>query len=75
MYNVTAYHPFAEAGFDDLFRGFFRPVRVARTPASIKMDVSEADNAYVVKAEIPGVAKDDIQVSIEGNQVSRSAPK
>ena len=41
MYNVTAYHPFAETGFDELFRGFFRPVRVARTAASIKMDVSE----------------------------------
>jgi HSP20 family protein len=73
MYNVTAYHPFAETGFDELLRGFFRPVRVARTAASIKMDVSEVDNAYVVEAEIPGVAKDDIQVSIEGNQVTIGA--
>jgi len=73
MYNVTAYHPFAETGFDELLRGFFRPVRVARTAASIKIDVSEADDVYVVKAEMPGVAKDDIQVSIEGNEVSIGA--
>ena len=37
------------------------------------MDVTENDNAYVVHAEIPGVAKDDIQVSIEGNQVTIGA--
>ena len=73
MYNVTAYHPFADAGIDELLRGFFRPVRVASAGASIKIDVTEGDNAYVVKAEIPGVAKDDIQVSIEGNQVTIGA--
>ena len=37
------------------------------------MDVVEQDNAYIVMAEIPGVAKDDIQVSIEGNQVTIGA--
>ena len=73
MSNLTAYDPFAETGFDELFRGFFRPVRVEKSPAAIKMDVTEVDNAYVVKAEIPGVSKDDIQVSIEGNQVTIGA--
>ncbi len=48
-------------------------MRVEKTPATIKMDVMEQDNAYVVKAEIPGVTKDDIQVSIEGNQVTIGA--
>ena len=42
-------------------------------PVSIKVDVAEKDGAYVVRAEIPGVAKDDIQVSIEGNQVTIGA--
>ena len=70
MHNLTAYAPFADAGCDELFRGFCRPVRVDRAPAAIKMDVVELNDAYVVKAEIPGVAKDDIQVSIEGNQVT-----
>ena len=73
MSNLTAYDPFAETGFDELFRGFFRPVRVEKSPAAIKMDVTEVDNAYVVKAEIPSVSKDDIQVSIEGNQVTIGA--
>ncbi len=37
------------------------------------MDVTEQNGAYLVKAEIPGVGKDDIQVSIEGNQVTIGA--
>jgi HSP20 family protein len=73
MHNMTVYHPFAESGLDELFRGFFRPVRVEKTAAAIKMDVVELDHAYVVKAEIPGVSKDEIQVSIEGNQVTIGA--
>ena len=73
MHNLAAYAPFADSGFDELLRGYFRPVRVDKAPATIRMDVVERDNAYVVNAEIPGVAKDDIQVSIEGNQVTIGA--
>jgi HSP20 family protein len=73
MNYLTTHDPFAESGFDDLFRGFFRPVRVEKTPATIKMDVTEQNGAYLVKAEIPGVGKEDIQVSIEGNQVTIGA--
>jgi len=39
----------------------------------IKMDVKEANGNYVVKAEIPGVKKDDIHVTVDGNKVSISA--
>ena len=75
MNHLTRYDPFADAGFDDLFRGFFKPVRVANGPtaAAIKMDVTETDKAYVVHAEMPGVKKEEIQVGIEGNQVTISA--
>ena len=73
MHHMTVYHPFADSGFDDLLRGLFRPGQVEKAPATIKMDVTEPDNTYVVRAEIPGVAKDDIQVSIEGNQVTIGA--
>jgi HSP20 family protein len=73
MNHLTAYDPFAESGIDEVFRGFFRPVRVEKAPATIKMDVTEQDDAYIVKAEIPGVGKDEIQVSIEGSQVTIGA--
>ena len=39
----------------------------------IKMDVSEADAAFTVKAEIPGVKKEDIQVDVDGSEVTISA--
>jgi HSP20 family protein len=39
----------------------------------IRMDIAEAGNEYIVKAEIPGVKKDDIHVSVDGNMVSISA--
>lgn len=75
MNQLTRYDPFADTGFDDLFRGFFKPVRgtAAPTAAAIKMDVTETDKAYVVHAEIPGVKKEEIHVAIEGSQVTIGA--
>ena len=75
MANVVRYGPLEDA-FDDLFRGFvMRPLGFEREtgPAHIKVDVSENDNAYLVKAELPGVKKDEINVTINANQVAISA--
>ncbi|MHB8667561.1 MAG: Hsp20/alpha crystallin family protein [Burkholderiales bacterium] len=76
MANVSRYDPFGDV-FDDLLKGFFvRPMAYEGQPATagrIKIDVTEKDGAYVVHAEIPGVKKDDIQVNIDGDQVSISA--
>jgi HSP20 family protein len=75
MAQLQIYDPFADTGFDELFRGFFRPVRTdkAAAPAPVRIDVVETDKAYTVRAEIPGVNKDEIHVAIEGNQVTISA--
>jgi len=72
MSNLTRFDP-----LDDIFRGFFlRPVdlsaNTANTP-SIRMDVAENPDAFLVHAELPGVKKEDIHVSIDGAQVSISA--
>ena len=40
---------------------------------TIRMDVAENNGEYTVKAEIPGVNKEDIAVSIDGDVVSISA--
>ncbi len=75
MSNIVSYDPFTESGFDDLFRGFFTPVRrdATRTPVMVKMDVTETKEGFLIHAEMPGVKKDDISVEIEGNQVTLSA--
>lgn len=76
MANISRYDPFdlATEPFDDLFRGFFRPVRFEGQPQQmqIKVDVKENDKAYTVHADIPGVKKEDIHVTIDNNQVSIS---
>jgi HSP20 family protein len=75
MANLTRYDPFDTAvePFDDLFRGFFRPVRLDRELPQFKMDVKEDDKAYTVHAELPGMKKEDIHITIDGNNVVISA--
>ena len=71
MATITRFDPFHN--FDDLFKGFMvRPVLREMEP-DIKMDVSEDDKAYTVRAEVPGVKKEDIKISVDGNQVAISA--
>ena len=66
---------FAIEPMDDLFRGMLRPWRgeFAERAPQIKLDVSESDGNYVIKADVPGVRKEDIDVRIDGNQVTISA--
>ena len=80
MANITRFDPFQDlARFDPLEgfaawpRGLRRLFQELPAEPTIKLDVSEDDKAYKVKAELPGVKKDDIAVQVEGNQVSISA--
>jgi len=71
---LTRFDPFRD--MDDIFSGlmmrpFFREGMEAGP--QIRMDVKEADGKYLVHAEIPGVNKEDIHVTIDGNRVSISA--
>jgi HSP20 family protein len=56
-------------------RDLWRPWRSegAERAPQIRIDLSETEAAYAVKAEIPGVKKEDIDVRIDGNQVTISA--
>ena len=55
----------------DMF-DFMRPSGLLEQD-TLRLDVTETDQAYVVKAEMPGIKKDDIKVSIQGDQVTISA--
>ncbi len=60
--------------FPEMFRRLMRPLPANyEAPAEIRIDVSETDKTYEVRAELPGVKKDDIHVTIDGNFVSISA--
>jgi len=74
--NVTRFDPFNEL-VDDLFKGFLvRPVAYNGNGAALprmKVDVAEKNGAYIVTAELAGVKKDDIQVTIDGAEVTLTA--
>ena len=69
--SLTRYNP-----FDDFFSDFgkrlwLKPVALPdETELRMKIDVKEDEKAYTVKADIPGVKKEDIQVDIDDDQVS-----
>ena len=77
MANLTRFDPLNDL-VDDLFKGFLvRPVAYegGRNDVlpRIKVDVAEKNGAYTVTAELAGVKKDDIQVTIDGAEVTLSA--
>ena len=82
MSNLTRYDPFQEFSRLSPFHeteGFFnlpwmrKMVRDLPAEPTIRLDVAEDEKAYNVKADIPGVAKDDIEVQVDGPRVSISA--
>ena len=60
--------------FDDSLDRLFTPVAApkaaSRSPA---LDVAESDQAYTVTLDLPGIAKDDVKVSVEGRHVTIEA--
>ena len=58
---------------------FFAPLR-AKTDAdrydwAPSVDISETDDTFEVRAELPGVAKDDLHVSVKDNLLTLSGEK
>jgi HSP20 family protein len=66
--------------FDDFFndawmRPGWMPARMAELPAvaRARMDVVDKGNAFEITVDLPGVKKEDINVSVEGDRVAISA--
>jgi len=70
MTNIVRRDPF-DVAFRDFFRNMMRPASFELEAApEIRLDLKETETAYTVHAEIPGVKKEEIEVSIDGNVVS-----
>ena len=70
MSNIVRTDPF-DVAFRDFFRNMLRPTRLdLEAEPEIRLDLKETEKAYLVHAEIPGVKKEDIEVSIDGNLVT-----
>ena len=76
MVNITRFSPLEDA-FENLFRGVpvWMPSAETRAPAptQFRMDVTENDKEYQVLADLPGVKKEEISITISGNEVAISA--
>ena len=75
MTRLQLFEPAFTSPFESAFRRFFSPVRAGADlePLDMRLDVSEKEHAYVVRADIPGVKKEDINVRIDGNVVQIDA--
>jgi HSP20 family protein len=73
MANIARFDPFFDV--DDLFRGFrLAPARMGANEApQMRIEVEEDDKTYTIHAEVPGAKKEDIKVTVDGNQVTVSA--
>jgi HSP20 family protein len=72
MTSLLRYQSPLDRVFDRAFGGFFAPVNGSNgvSGGSIDLDVIETPEAYVVRAAVPGVAKDKIEVKVEDRDVS-----
>lgn len=80
--NLTRFDPFNDVArlspfrrMEDLMREFSMTplLRGFEPERQIRVDVTETDQAYLVKADLPGLKKDDIKIAVDGNVVSISA--
>jgi HSP20 family protein len=76
MVNITRFNPLEDT-FENLLRGvpMWLPIPQTHAPAptQFRMDVTENDKEYQVLAELPGVKKEEISITINGNEVAVSA--
>ena len=82
MKTLARWNPFREVGpfamFPEVESFFselpFRSVMSRYEPVpTMRMDIVEDTTGYTVKAELPGMKKEDIVVSIDGNNISINA--
>jgi len=76
MNELRLFDPLALEPFEESFRSLMKPwwrSEAMEAAPRIKLDLIERDDSYAVKAEIPGVRKEDIDIRVEGNLVTISA--
>ena len=72
MANIQRYGSMFDDFFGDPGKGFWlKPFAFPEdTELKMKVDVKETEKTYTVHAEVPGVKKEDIQIDVNGDQVS-----
>jgi len=70
MNSLKHYDPFAVEPISDMMQGMLRAFRgTADAGMVFKVDVTESEGSYTLTAELPGVKKDDIEISVDRGTV------
>lgn len=67
--SLTPFDPFHEMA--DLERRFFS----GNTPNVFPTDIQETGDAFILKADLPGVKKEDLAIDIDGDRLSITAQR
>ena len=75
MASLRLFEPTLSDPMDSLLRRFMTPMRLDRNmeELDIRVDIVEKEGAFKVRADLPGVRKEDINVRIDGNMVQIDA--
>lgn len=75
MASLRLFEPALNDPFESMFRRFLSPTRIDRTldELDVRVDVVEKNGTFKVRADLPGVKKEDINVRIDGNLVQLDA--
>lgn len=75
MTSLRLFEPTLSDPFESVFRRFLTPGRMDRAleQLDVRVDVVENNDAFKVRADLPGVKKEDINVRIDGNLVQIDA--
>lgn len=75
MASLRLFEPSVIDPFESAFGRFMAPLRFERNPdgLDIRVDVVEKNGVFKVRADLPGVKKEDINVRIDGNLVQIDA--
>lgn len=75
MSNLRVTDPTFGDSIESAFRRFLSPAAFeADTPElQMRLDVSEKEHAYEIKADLPGFKKEDINIRVDGNVVQIDA--
>lgn len=75
--QTTKFDPFALIG-TNLFNDFNRLFESSGAPADVwapRVDVAETDDSFLIRAELPGIDPDSIDVTVEENVLSISGER
>jgi HSP20 family protein len=61
--------------FENFFRGLDRPLSLFEQRAWPAIDVAEKEEAVLVRAEVPGMKPEEIDISVYGNTLTISGEK